>query len=63
MPGYKARMLEEYSQLTVRINKLTDFLSTNAFNTLALEDRILLVQQFGFMKSYSNVLSERIARA
>lgn len=62
MSDYRDRMVEEYNELVVRMNRLKDFLWTEPFMALQSRDKELLIQQLGAMSHYAGLLSERIAR-
>lgn len=60
MQDYVKRMVEEYSELNDKIEKLTGFLFGNIFNELNDEKKRLLIEQRAFMMSYASTLRKRI---
>jgi hypothetical protein len=55
-------MMDEYDQLSSRIEKLTSFIITDAFDDLPEIDRKDLKEQLQHMQGYFNVLSRRCWR-
>lgn len=60
--GFQERLIIEYSELKVRIDKLVKFLRTYEYELLSLEDKLDLVTQLRFMTGYAIVLSKRLKR-
>lgn len=60
MQPHQQRVLDEKSELDIKIHKLVQFLSTDLFMNLDEENSVLLQQQLNFMVKYSEVLSNRI---
>ena len=54
------RMIIEHQELSNKINKLGEFIYSEKFNSLNLNQRILLNMQFNIMIEYSLVLTERM---
>jgi hypothetical protein len=54
---YQQRVVDEYTELMVKINKLETFLSSKPEN---VEDLELLNLQLTAMKTYANILAHRI---
>ena len=54
--------LEEVKELKEEINKLDDFISTDAFKELSSTDRDLLIMQVNIMESYCAILTTRLGR-
>lgn len=63
MEKYQERVIEEYQELSVKIDKLAVFLtvSDERFN-LSSEDLGLLNAQYHIMKAYMTILQDRINR-
>lgn len=57
--NYKKRMLKEYSDLNDKIKKLEGFLNNRKVE-LSDSKKVLMLKQLDFMKSYLEVLEERI---
>lgn len=64
-PPHVQRMLEEQTQLTERLVKLSTFatMTNPTFASLSEEDRVLLVAQADAMRTYGHILTLRITRA
>lgn len=62
MEAFALRVINEKVELEDKINKLTTFISSNIFDTLPKEDRILLTRQLAFMEGYYETLQQRIER-
>lgn len=55
------RLKAEYDQLTIRIDKLTDFINDKARNVDVAEDKLeLMVKQLDLMKKYKEILFIRL---
>ena len=63
MSDYKSRMLKEYDQLNLKIEKLTTFIVSASFDALSEIDKADLKEQLTHMKAYANVLGKRCSRA
>jgi hypothetical protein len=59
---WQVRVIEEQFGIVMKLEKLIQFLSTDTFKVLPLEDRSLLERQAEIMNAYSAVLGKRIAR-
>jgi len=57
------RMIDERSNLQLLLGRLEVFTSTETFDTLAKEDRHLLLEQRFVMREYAAILTKRIDRA
>ena len=62
MSDFRARMFEEHSQLSQRIDKLKEFVLSEKYDTLPEIDRTDLKKQLGHMERYFDVLSNRVLR-
>ena len=62
MSDFRARMFEEHSQLSQRIDKLKEFVLSEKYDTLPEIDRTDLKKQLGHMERYFDVLSNRVSR-
>lgn len=60
---FKSRMLDESTELSARIAKLTVFLTGTVFKALDEANQQLLIQQLTYMQGYSEVLILRINRS
>lgn len=57
---HQQRVIDEASELTVKVEKLQFFFENDIFINLPQEDKSLLMAQHGSMVSYLNILSLRI---
>lgn len=55
------RLIQEYTELKERHDKLQEFLSHNDVNTVGRTQYDLLVQQYAYMSNYLSVLEVRIS--
>lgn len=62
MSDYKQRVIEEASELEVKLSKLTAFMKTEVFTALSYEDQFDIGQQKEMMLGYLMCLKERISR-
>ena len=60
MKPYQKRVIEEKSYLDDKLDRLTKFIESDAFDELDADDRRLLVKQEDAMTIYSEILEERI---
>lgn len=60
-PAHQQRVIGEKAQLDDKIEKLSAFIGSPGFNSLAQPERHRLEHQGALMRSYSNVLGERIS--
>ncbi len=58
--GWFDRVVDETAELTKKIRKLRDFLSSDAHSTLSKREKDLLDKQHTAMCAYVMVLNERI---
>lgn len=58
--NFVERLKTEQADLIEKINKLKNFLSTDVFKNLTVDNRELLIIQLEIMEAYSRVLSRRI---
>lgn len=54
------RIVNEKNELDERANKLCDFVRSEKFNTLSMDMRRLMVDQYDTMVEYSNILGKRL---
>lgn len=54
------RIVNEKNELDERANKLCDFVKSEKFNTLSMDMRRLMVDQYDTMVEYSNILGKRL---
>lgn len=59
---HELRVIEEKSDLDVRLAKLKAFLKTETCLNMPFDDRCLLVQQAMVMGQYAHILNARIER-
>ena len=62
MNDFRSRLLEEYSELQIRLEKLKEFILSPEFDALPEIDRKDLKAQMGHMQGYHDVLSHRTSR-
>lgn len=62
MNDFRARMIEEYTELQMRLEKLKEFIMTDKFDALPEIERKDLKVQLGHMQGYHDVLSHRVSR-
>jgi hypothetical protein len=64
MGDFKSRLFEEHSDLTIKIDKLTTFVTgSKTFDDLPEIERKDLKEQLKHMKNYYNVLNRRVNRS
>lgn len=64
MSEHIERMKVEYNELTDRVIKLGEFIySSKTYDTLPRDERVRMAQQYGLMRSYMNILNERLLAA
>lgn len=61
MSDFKSRLIDEKQQLDEKITKLSNFQSSESFQTIPVQQQTLLNIQVLAMATYSQVLTERIA--
>ena len=62
-PAHVQRMLDEYKELEMRIDKLEEFVGNQRWAAMEEIDRQLLISQLTAMKCYATSLSLRLDRA
>lgn len=62
MTGFQSRVIDELSELSLKINALTAFTIGNVFKSLDPVDQSLLVRQLDTMSAYRHILETRISR-
>lgn len=60
--GFQQRVIDEKSELDLKINALNAFVIGGIFKTLPEADRELLLRQLDIMKAYEHILEVRISR-
>lgn len=60
MEAHQQRVVDEKTELDVKLKKLSDFLETDKFKSLDEKERYLLKRQHEYMSNYSDILEERI---
>ncbi|MCX6921696.1 MAG: hypothetical protein NT154_00525 [Verrucomicrobia bacterium] len=61
MEAYQQRVVDEKTELDTKLTKLTAFLKTTTFQALPDAEQGRMTSQMVAMRSYSDVLGERIA--
>lgn len=61
MQLYQLRVIQEYSELFDKLSKLTDFINSDKFKNVEINEQFRLKTQANHMYGYAEVLSERIA--
>lgn len=62
MTGFQSRVIDELSELNLKINALTAFTISDAFKSLDPVDQNLLLRQLDTMSAYRHILEKRIQR-
>ncbi|BAQ22950.1 hypothetical protein AU156_gp152 [Edwardsiella phage PEi20] len=62
MTGFQSRVVDEHSELSLKINALRAFTVGAVFKTLEDIDKELLLRQLDTMSAYQHILEKRIAR-
>lgn len=62
MSEYQDRVIEEETELSIKIDKLDKFRGTDTYGSLDKEEQVLMDLQLLYMKAYRDVLSRRIIR-
>jgi hypothetical protein len=60
MQPHQERVVAERNELSERIEKLAAFFETDLFSSLPTAEARRLCRQYGHMKSYLDILDERI---
>ena len=63
MGSFTSRLLEENTELSIKVEKLTTFVVSKQFDDLPDIERNDLKQQLRHMKAYSTVIGRRVVRA
>ena len=61
-PHEKKRVVEEWLELSTKVDKLKTFLESDKSESINIYDKILLKQQLQHMSNYLDVLARRIVR-
>ena len=61
MEAYQQRVVDEHAELGTKIGRLLVFLGTSKFHDLDHEEQERMQRQYIAMKTYSEVLAERLA--
>jgi len=61
MEVYQQRVVDEKTELDIKISKLDSFVGTEKFFALPIDEQKRLGLQCWFMDEYSRILGERIA--
>jgi len=62
MSDFRARLFEEHSQLSQRIDRLKEFILSEKYDTLPDIDKSDLKRQLSHMEGYFSILSKRVSR-
>lgn len=62
MTGFQSRVIDELSELNLKINALSAFTIGSVFKSLDPVDQSLLVRQLDTMSAYRHILEKRISR-
>lgn len=62
MSDFRSRMFQEYTELRQKIEKLSGFIISDAYDKLPEIDRGDLKEQLRHMQDYETVLSRRVSR-
>lgn len=62
MLPHQQRVVDEKAELDDKLAKLKAFKESDLFNSLEIEDRVLLIVQCTYMREYSKILGKRIDR-
>ena len=60
MQAYQLRVIDEYAELTHKVNTLQQFLFTDKSKDILPEEKKLLTSQHNIMRDYLSVLRERM---
>ncbi|AZV01197.1 hypothetical protein vBSdyM006_060 [Shigella phage vB_SdyM_006] len=60
MQPHQQRVIDEKTELSDKIYKLSSFRTTDMFNSLSEKEQALLTVQLNTMIEYENILEERI---
>jgi hypothetical protein len=59
MSDFRVRLSQEYEELALKVEKLRNFLFSDAFNELSCIDKELLKAQLSYMEGYLLILCKR----
>ena len=62
MEEYKRRILDEYTDLLVKLTKLRVFLESDSYESLTEESKDLLGKQENIMNEYLGILNSRLTK-
>jgi hypothetical protein len=62
MEEYKRRILDEYTDLLVKLTKLRVFLESDSYESLTEESKTLLGHQENIMNEYLGILNARLTK-
>lgn len=62
MTGFQSRVIDEHSELTLKINALRAFTVGDVFKSLDSVDKEWLLRQLDTMSAYQHILEKRISR-
>ena len=62
MENYRSRLFSEQSELSIKIEKLKNFIFSDKFESLSSIDKEELREQYIHMERYYYILSSRISR-
>ena len=60
MQEFQQRVVDEKTELDLKISKLESFLDTELFRSLDRDEQVRMTQQYVVMKRYSEILQSRI---
>lgn len=60
MQEFQKRVVDEKTELDLKISKLESFLDTELFRSLDRDEQVRMTQQYVVMKRYSEILQSRI---
>ena len=62
MSDFRARLLKEQDELSLKVTKLKTFILSETFEQLAEIEKTALKTQLQYIKSYAYILSQRVSR-
>ena len=60
MQPHEKRVVDEWCELSIKVDKLKTFLEYDKYESIDIYDKILLKQQLQHMSNYLDVLERRI---
>lgn len=57
---HEQRVIDEYTELGVKVDKLDKFFDSAIYDSLTSEEAVLLRKQFNYMVGYLGILADRI---